>query len=178
MLSENSQLSAHSLELDAGGTQVDADGDIRHLLPRSGNEPQAKPGSPGAPAGAEARQKSGTKSSPILVQSAHLKYLKEQNSIHYTGNVIMQSEDARMTADAVDVTFGAEGKVEKAAAHGRLHIVQEGRDIRGLEGDYDLALGRFVVTGNPAEITDPAKGKSVAHRLTFFTADDRILLGH
>jgi hypothetical protein len=42
--------------------------------------------------------------------------------------------------------------------------------------DYFISPGKFVVTGKPAELSDPAKGKSFARRLTFFTADDRLLL--
>ncbi len=177
MLSENSQMSARTLELRDAGVQVDADGDVRHLLPRTeGERQQQRAGSLKTPAG-PARAKSGSKASPILVQSAHLKYLKEQNSIHYTGNVILQSDDIWMSSDSLDAMFSSEGKVEQAAARGKLQVRQAGREVKGQNGDYDLNLGKFVVTGNPAEIKDPEKGRSVAPRLTFFTSDDRILLG-
>jgi 2-keto-4-pentenoate hydratase len=51
-----------------------------------------------------------------------------------------------------------------------------GRTIQGDVADYDLKAGKVVVTGSPAIIQDPTRGKSAAARLTFFTADDRILL--
>ena len=177
MLSENSQLSSKSLEIGEGGARVDAEGDIRHLLTRKEDQGQKKGLVESRPeAGSRKKREAG--SSPVLVESAHLTYRKDLNSIRYTGNVILQSDDTRMNSDMLDVTFGSDGKIQRASAQGRLQIRQGGRDVRGEKGDYDLALGQFVVTGNPAEISDPERGKSAALRLTFFTADDRILLGH
>jgi len=35
---------------------------------------------------------------------------------------------------------------------------------------------KVIVTGNPAEVFDPARGRSSARRLTSSTSDDTILL--
>ena len=177
MLAENSQLSARSLEVGDDGARVEADGDVRHLLPRGEQQKSQKPEAKGQKPGVK-NPKPEARSSPVLIQSAHLRYLKDQNSIRYTGNVTLQSEDTWMNSESLDATFNNDGKIQRATAQGKLHMRQAGRDIKGERGDYDLALGQFVVTGNPAEIQDPERGKSAALRLTFFTADDRILLGH
>ena len=59
---------------------------------------------------------------------------------------------------------------------GLYSATQSGREVKGEMADYFPRPGKFVVTGNPARISDPGKGKSAARRLTFFTTDDRILL--
>jgi LPS export ABC transporter protein LptC len=177
MLSENSQLSARALELRDGGSQVEAEGEIRHLLLRRENENAGKTGGKSTSSTGNSKMKPTAMTSPLLVQSARMKYLKEQNSVHYSGNVTLQSDDVWMNSESLDAVFGSDGKsVERAAARGKLQMRQAGREIKGQNGDYYLNLGKCVVTGDPAEIRDPEKVKSVARRLTFFTTDDRILV--
>jgi LPS export ABC transporter protein LptC len=177
MLSEDSQLSARALELRNGGAEVEAEGDIRHTLFRKEGDAPGKPTSKSTSAGGKSKVKSASKSAPILVQSSHMKYLNDQNSVRYSENVSLQSDDMMMNADTLDVVLGGDRKsIERATAHGKLLMHQAGREIKGQTGEYYLDLGKCVVTGNPAEISDPQKVKSVARRLTFFTGDDRILV--
>jgi hypothetical protein len=82
-----------------------------------------------------------------------------------------------MSSESLDAVFDREGKqIDRAAARGRISIRQSSRKVSGEFADYYLSPGKFVVTGRPAEITDPERGKSQAGRLTFFSTDDRILL--
>jgi lipopolysaccharide assembly outer membrane protein LptD (OstA) len=177
MLSEDSQLSARALEFNDGGSEVEADGDIRHLLLRREGATADRAAGKKASPPAKSKSKPTPRTSPVLVQSGHMKYLKEQNTVQYSNNVTLQSDDIWMNADSVDAVLGDDRKtIERATARGKLHIRQAGREIKGQNGDYYLNLGKCVVTGNPAEISDPEKAKSVARRLTFFTTDDRILV--
>jgi len=177
MFSENGQLQAGLLEILEAGENVIAQGDIRHLLPRK----QAMPANP-AGAGANkpspsAEGKTVAGDSPILISSAQLQYSKQANSIHYSGHVTLESADIRMASETLDMTLDKAGRqVERAGAKGKLEIQQGGRWARGDAAQYYLSPGMIVVTGNPALLYDPARGKSAAARLTFFTADDRILL--
>jgi LPS export ABC transporter protein LptC len=178
MLSESSQLQATILDIFDSGDRVEAQGDIRHLLPRSVMGPDSKTSDrrrspkkgPSTPAG-------GPSGSPVTIQSVGLRYLKTENSIHYTENVVMESDDLWMSSDSMDAVFEPGGRrIERAAARGKVHIRQGAREVKGAMGDYYLVPGKFVVLGDMAEISDPEKGKSSARRLTFFTTDDRILL--
>ena len=82
-----------------------------------------------------------------------------------------------MSSESLDAVFDKEGKqIDRAAARGKILIRQSSRQVNGEFADYYLSPGKFVVTGSPAEILDPEKGKSRAGRLTFFSTDDRILL--
>ncbi len=169
MLSESSQLQAETLEIRDSGDQVEAQGQVRHLVVRRGT---ANSAGKNPPPRAEGRE-----SKPMLIRAAQLKYAKKENTIHYSGEVTLESEDLRLSSDSLDAAFDAEGRrIERATARGKLNILQAGREAKGDQGEYYLAPGKFVVTGNLAEIRDPARGKSQARRLTFFTSDDRILL--
>ena len=112
-----------------------------------------------------------------LIRSARLLYQQSSNRMQYSGDVFFASENAKLYTDFLEVSFDPEGKnVEQAAATGHLRITQPGREIKGETAEYFPAAGKFVVTGNPAQIVGYAKGKSEAPRLTIFTTDDRILL--
>ncbi len=169
MLSEDGQLQAQRLDIADSGERVEAEGDVRHISLRHENpqDPSSKPADP----------KAKKKSSPVLIRSSRLKYDKQENTVHYSDHVELQSEDIWMSSDTMDAKFDAGGRrIERATANGKLYVRQGGREVKGDQGDYLLDPGKFVVTGNLAQIHDPDRGTSHARRLTFFTSDDRILL--
>ena len=51
---------------------------------------------------------------------------------------------------------------------------KEERECKGAVAHYYSDPERFEVTGNPAELFDPVRGRSFAPRLTYIVADDRI----
>jgi LPS export ABC transporter protein LptC len=172
MLSENGQLQSKALEILEGGERVEGDGDVRHLVLRNSAGVQS-----GNATEAASRTRKKEKDSQVFIRSDRLRYIREQNSVHYAGNVSLKSEDASMSSESLDAVFDREGKqIDRAAARGRISIRQSSRKVSGEFADYYLSPGKFVVTGRPAEITDPERGKSQAGRLTFFSTDDRILL--
>jgi lipopolysaccharide export system protein LptA len=172
MLSENGQLQSDSLDIRNGGEQVEAHGNIRHLSVRHDNSGDAQ-----KPKDAPKRGENKGAGRPVLIKSKDLRYVKKENTIHYSGGVVLESDDLRITSDSMDALFDADGKrIEQANARGKLEVRQAGRQVTGEQGEYYLTPGKFVVTGKLAEIQDPVRGKSRARRLTFFTSDDRILL--
>ena len=171
MLSENGQLQSKALEILEGGERVEADGDVRHLVLRHSAAVQSKNETTAS------RAQKKEKDSRVFIRSDRLRYVREQNSIHYAGNVSLKSEDATMSSESLDAVFDREGRqIDRAAARGKILIRQSSRQVNGEFADYYLSPGKFVVTGSPAEILDPERGKSRAGRLTFFSTDDRILL--
>jgi lipopolysaccharide export system protein LptA len=117
-----------------------------------------------------------------LIRSARFQYNRAENRMHYEDNVTLDSPDAKAKADSLDAFLDADGtKLERATAQGNVLITQPGREVKGATAEYLLSEGKVVVTGNPAtgslaELRDYVKGTSRALRLTFFTADDRIVL--
>ncbi len=181
LLSAESHLQARSLEItnlgEGAGESVDAQGEVRHLvlgLKEGGLTGAAKDGKTKA---ADGKEKQQTKSGRARIVSARLQYSRLQNSIHYSGNVLLDSSDAKVWADVMDAFFSSSGDIERATAHGNLRITQAGREVKGSDLEYSVAEGKFVVTGSPVELYGYAKnGKSTGRRLTFFAANDRILL--
>jgi lipopolysaccharide export system protein LptA len=173
MLSESGQLQAQTLEVFDSGDRVEAEGEVRHLIPR---RQAAAVSAPGATDGGE-KKPPQEPAAPILIRGARLEYHKRQNAIQYLGGVTLQSDDIRMSAETMNAFFDSEGRrIERAQANGKLHIRQGPREVKGDEAEYLLTPGKFVVVGKLAEIQDPTRGRSQARRLTFFTSDDRIVL--
>ncbi|PYV19372.1 MAG: hypothetical protein DMG07_02020, partial [Acidobacteria bacterium] len=169
LMSESGQLDARELEIFDSGERVEASGDLRHLILRAEAAEQGRP--------ARAQGEGAKKASPVTIRAPRMRYFKSENSAHYSGGAVMTSEDATLRSESLDLVLDADGKrVERAAARGHVEVRQGARDARGEMADYYLVPGRFVVTGSPAEILDPERGKSAARRLTFFTSDDKILL--
>jgi len=173
LLSENGQLQSRELEIFGAGTQVEARGDVVHLVPI----PEASGAAENRQPQTEAKKARNSENVPMIIKSSQLRYLKEKNSITYTGNVTLRSRDVNLSSASLDAVLDKQGKrIERATAKGKVAIQQGARECKGEIADYYLDPGKFVVTGEPAEIYDPGKGRSFARRLTSFTTDDRILI--
>jgi LPS export ABC transporter protein LptC len=176
MLSENSQLQAQNLEIYGGGERIEAQGDIKHLLPQIEAARSMDPAKRTKDSSKEVAQGPSTRTS-ILITSSQLHYTRLISSLLYTGNVVLKGGDGNMSSENLNVIFDSEGsQIERATAKGNVLIHQSGRQAKGDTADYYVSPRKFVVTGNNAEIIDPERGKSAARRLTFFASDDRILL--
>jgi LPS export ABC transporter protein LptC len=170
LLAEASQLQTDALEIFRGGELIRAEGHVQHIILRR----DTAGGRSAAGSSARTVPKSDT---PVFVSSDLLEYTEGKRTIRYAGGVTLRSGGMTMTSEALVATLDSGGRqIESGTANGKLQIRQLARTIQGDAADYDLKAGKVVVTGNPALINDPARGKSAAARLTFFTADDRILL--
>jgi lipopolysaccharide export system protein LptA len=171
LLSENGQLQAGILNITDGGERVTAQNGIRHyMIPgRSASETQARTD--------KAEDAPKPESKAVEIRCSSLKYLKARNTITYEGNVTAHSGDIDLSSESLEAMIADEGgAVEHAIAYGKVTIRQGGRECKGDKADYFLDRRAFILTGNPAEILDPVKGRSFASQLTYFIADDRILL--
>ncbi len=174
LLSEDGQLQADALEIFDGGERVEAQDNIHHRIPARKTTGEGDAQSRKA---ADGQSPPSAGSAPILIRCTSLRYNRAENSIHYGGGVSLTSGDINMASESLDALLDKDGRqIERATANGKVEIHQAGRQVKGNSADYLLVSGKFVVQGDPAEITDPARGKSTARRLTFFTADARILL--
>jgi len=174
MLSESQHLQAQRLDIFGGGDWVEAQGEILHIL--SGG------------AGSNGRREADKSveppnREPMIVRSGKLKYSRADKTLAYSDSVRLESGDLLMLSNSLDAELDdGEKNVESATARGgadgreQVFIRQGGRECRGDIAHWHLDPGRFEVIGNPAEAYDPERGRSSAHRLTYFTADDRIRL--
>ncbi len=170
LLAEETQLAAASLERLQGGDLILAEGNVTHLILGRGQTLRSTP-----------RKSNSTLESgigPTRVQSDRMRYAQTNRTIYYSGSVRMHSRDIDVSCASMDAVLDETGKqFEHAVAREHVQMRQGERTINGDIAEYFPTPGKVVVSGNPAEIYDPARrGKSQARRLTFFTTDDRILL--
>jgi lipopolysaccharide export system protein LptA len=127
-------------------------------------------------------------SDAITVTSARLTYIDAERRAHYDGDVIAKGTSftaSAKTADAYLVPRSQATSNQQLAAPGRLdHMVAEGSVVvqqpaRRAEGQklvYTAGDDKFVLTGGPPSIFDAERGKITGVSLTFFRADDRVLV--
>jgi lipopolysaccharide export system protein LptA len=170
VLSENQQLQAEILEISGNGEKVEAQGKVHHLL-------SLKERAGGTTKSSRKQGMVPPSNSLANIQSEHLKYLSKDNTISYHGHVILISRDLNMTSDDLDGVLGQDGKsIKHAQATGNVVLRPRNLICRGDSAEWLPESGAYIVTGNPVEVEDPEHGSSRPHRLTYFQADDRIVL--
>jgi lipopolysaccharide export system protein LptA len=170
VLSEEQQLQAEVLEISGNGDQIEAQGNVQHLL-------ALKEGS-GIKMKSSSKQGADLSSNQLTkIQSDRLKYLSKNNTINYHGNVIFRSKDINLSTDDLNGLLSQDGKsIKHVQAAGNVVLRPKNLICRGDTAEWLPESGAYIVTGNPAEVEDPGHGRSRPHRLTYFQADDRIVL--
>jgi lipopolysaccharide transport protein LptA len=171
MLSESGNLQAAILDIIEGGERVEAQNAIRHDIPeRAASETTGRSD--------KSREMRDSTNQAMVIRSSNLKYLKGKNTIFYSGNVTAHSGDLTLSSENLEVVPATEGGgVEHAIARGKVRIRHGGKEGKGETAEYYRDPRKLVLIGSPAELNDPDKGKSSGGQLTYFIADDRILLG-
>jgi lipopolysaccharide export system protein LptA len=153
-------------------------------------------------AGTPSAALSGTNSGPVLweIHAPLLTYWSDLGKAHLEGGVTAASQQGEMTSRTLDVFLSPAGPVSGApaalarASHGAPGTAGGGRqlsralalgnvvvrqgDRRGVaeQGEYLAADGKFVLSGGQPTITDASSDTTTGHSLTFFVANDTILI--
>ncbi len=176
LLSEDQQLQAEKLEILDGGEYIEAEGNIRHFIYR-GRSPMDEGRNMKNLPGAVAKDDGNFSGMPINIESSNFKYVREKNTIYYSGGTSLISEDLKLKSATLDVLLDDSGKeIERALAKDNVVVFKGNRECRGDIAYYFRNPERFEVVGNPAESFDPEGVRSYAPRLTYNVADDRIQL--
>jgi len=124
----------------------------------------------------------------ITITSARLTYVDADRQAHYDGGVVAKGATftaAAKTADAYLVPrsqteanqqVATPGRLDHMAAEGSVIVRQPSRRAEGQKLVYTAADDKFVLTGGPPSIFDAERGKITGVSLTFFRADDRVLV--
>jgi lipopolysaccharide export system protein LptA len=124
----------------------------------------------------------------ITITSASLTYADNDRRAHYEGGVMAQSPAFKASADAMDVfllprsqptgsqALTTPGQLDRMVAQGNVRIQQSTRRAQGQTLVYTASDDKFVLTGGPPSIFDAERGKITGVSLTFFRADDRVLV--
>ena len=127
---------------------------------------------------------------------ARLNYFDSENRAHLEGSVFVQSAEQRMRGPILDLFF-TRGGAQPSAASGNSSganaapgaqqisralgsggvVVEEGaRKAIADQGEYTAATGKFVMTGGNPTLYDGSAGTTQGRQLTFFLADDTIIV--
>ena len=165
-----SVLEADSIELLRGARVMNAVGKVRGVFQQETTGPAAN-----GPA---------AKKQPALwhVSSGTLTYWDAESRAHLEKNVVVQSEDQRMRGPVLDLFFthgeGSQGTSQISRAVGTGGVIVEHGDRRGTaeKGVYTAADQKFVLSGGKPTLFDPEQGTTSGRELTFFLADDTIVV--
>jgi lipopolysaccharide export system protein LptA len=179
----DSVLEADSIELLQKSRQLNATGKVRSVFPQAAGHETI---------GASATIKSSKKASLWHIASDTFVYVDLENRAHLEGNVVVQSDVQRMRSDLLDLYFtranpvgtteknsnGATGaqQISRAVGTGGVVVDEETRKATAERAEYTAADGKFVMSGGNPTLFDGTQGTTTGRQLTFFLADDTIIV--
>ena len=145
---------------------------------QAGGEPKAKTKSEQKPA----------KGGPVAITSVRLTYADAERLAHYEGGVVAKGTNFTASSNTMDAyllprsqtsrnqPLAGPGQLDHLVAKGNVVVQQPTRRAEGKTLVYTAADDKFVLTGGPPSIFDAERGKITGVSLTFFRADDRVLV--
>jgi lipopolysaccharide export system protein LptA len=184
----DSVMEADSIELLRDTKILNASGNVRAVFPQSPGQAQ--------PRALAAQQPSPKKLKLWHVTSGTLTYSDAENRAHVEKNVVAQSAEQEMRAPVMDLYFSPSEKssavpvgaatsanspagaqqISRAIATGGVIVEQGIRRATAERGEYSAANGKFVMSGGNPTIYDASEGTTTGRQLTFFLADDTIIV--
>lgn len=118
---------------------------------------------------------------PVTIRADRLEYFDLDRKAAYRGHVRLDSSGATLESDRLDAYFtpGGPGQVsqlEQATADGNVTLLEPGRRGSGDHAEYFATEGKVVMTGGPPTLYDSKQGFTTGRSLTFFTADDSLIV--
>jgi len=174
-----SVLEADSIELLRAIRTLNATEHVRAVFPQT---PTPAPGS--------APESVAKKSSLWHVTAGTLSYFDAENRAHLERDVVAQSASQKIRSAAMDIYFthsastnspppsGAAGaqQINRLLASGGVTVEEGTRRAIAEHGEYTAAEGKFVMSGGNPTLFDGSAGTTTGRQLTFFLADDTIIV--
>ena len=177
----DSVLEADAIELLRATKVLNATGKVRAVFPQVDTRPAAS--------------STALPSTPKKAQLWHtsadtLTYHDAENRAHLERNVIVQSAEQKIKADSLDLYFVRGGvapgsasnansgtrQINRAVGSGGVIVEQGLRRATADHGEYTAAEGKFVMSGGNPTLFDGSAGTTTGRQLTFFLADDTIIV--
>jgi lipopolysaccharide export system protein LptA len=192
-------IEAPSLQFDRDRRSLVAQGTatqrVTTVLVQAEKSQLGPPGSapPSAPSDGENKAKiKKPKRSPelefITLTSGRLTYSDAAREAHYEGDVRAQGNGFEAAADQVDIFFSprvqdaannklkGSSQLDRMVARGHVSMAEPERRATCETLVYTSSEDKFVLTGGPPSIFDAERGRVTGGSLTFFRADDRVLV--
>jgi len=127
------------------------------------------------------------KTTPANITADKLSYVDAERKAVFSHNVVVRSADTTMNADSIQVFLKSRenqpsesaSQLDHIVANGEIQIEQKGRKATGNQLVYTAVEQKFVLTaseGKRPSIFDAEHGQISGDSLTFFSADDRVLV--
>jgi lipopolysaccharide export system protein LptA len=124
------------------------------------------------------------------ITAGTLTYRDAESRAHLEKSVVAQSTEQTMRGSAVDLYFTRSGtagattanvpsgaqQISRAVGTGGVIVEQGTRKATADRGEYSAADGKFVMSGGNPAIYDASQGTTTGRQLTFFLADDTIIV--
>ena len=164
-----SVMEAEAIELLRPTRVLNARGNVRAVFPQA-PQPGASPGS-----------------APVWhVSSGLLTYWDTENRAHLEKDVYVQSADQKMRSPQLELYFtrtgadkqgnGGTSQISRAVGTGGVVVEQGDRRGTAERGLYTAAEEKYVLSGGTPTLFDPVEGTTTGRELTFYRADDTIVV--
>jgi lipopolysaccharide export system protein LptA len=183
----DSVMEADSIELLREAKVLNAAGNVRAVFPQAAGQ---------LPQQAGALQAATKKQKLWHVSAGTLTYRDAESRAHLEKNVVAQSTELSMRGPAVDLYFtrserlnssgtggsavanaaGGSQQISRAVGTGGVIVEQGTRRAAAERGEYMASEGKFVMSGGTPTIFDASEGTTTGRQLTFFLADDTIIV--
>lgn len=196
----DSVLEAESIELLRETRVLNAAGNVRAVFPQAtaqaadspGNRAQDKSGAL-TPASAPVTRSAPQAQHLWQATSGTLSYSDKESRAHLERNVVVQSAEQRMRAPVLDLDFsraagpapnggsgansrGGAQQISRAVGTGGVIVEEGSRKATAERGEYIAATGKFVMSGGTPTLYDGSAGTTTGRQLTFYLADDTIIV--
>jgi lipopolysaccharide export system protein LptA len=173
-------LEADAIELLRETKVLNAAGNVQAVFPQAEGRMNVQTG---------ATHTAAKKSQLWHASAETLTYSDAENRARLERSAVVQSAEQRIRAAALDFYFtrgatGANGanasagaqQISRVVGTGGVIVEQAGRRATAVRGEYTAAEGKFVMSGGNPTLYDGASGTTTGRQLTFFLADDTIIV--
>jgi lipopolysaccharide export system protein LptA len=186
----DSVIQGDSIDLDRSRRTLIATGNVIAVFP------QSRPSQGPPPAG----RASGVPSPPGFwrAEAARMVYEEDQHRARLEQGAHARSADGTLRADRIDLFLASQSErgstksvldagsalgpslesqqVQRAQGFGNVRVESTGRIGTGERADYSASESKFILSGGHPKIIDEFGNSTAGRQLTFFFADDRIVV--
>jgi lipopolysaccharide export system protein LptA len=121
----------------------------------------------------------------VVATSAHLTYTDAERRAHFSGGVIARSQDRTIQSLRADLYLKPSGtagssersQLQQIVAEGSVNVTEPQRTATGEHLQCHSADGSCILSGGQPTIVDSQYGTLRGDSLTFFSRDDRVIVG-
>ncbi|MFA9452706.1 MAG: LptA/OstA family protein [Candidatus Aminicenantaceae bacterium] len=112
----------------------------------------------------------------LEIRADTLEYKPSTRRLTYSGDVIVKVEASELKADELNIRLSEEdNKIQTLLALGDVEVIRDLYRAEGQEAVFNLEKETIQLSGSPV-LTHQQKGRVQGNKLTFYLADDRIIV--